>query len=86
MLSQLLYSVPRGPQPLPFRIFSASEAAEHQCLILTTSIKVTVHYDTILFTFLLIHFYVFLVVYSLFGIKQEPEVLITLLQFLTTFY
>ena len=86
MLSQLLYSVPRGPKPLPFKILSAAEAAEHQCLIQTNSVKVIAHYDTNLFTFLLIVFYVFLIVYSLFGTKQGPEALITLLQFLTTFY
>jgi len=86
MLSQLLYCVPQGPKPLPFRILSAAEAAERQCLIQMNSIKVIARYNTSLFTFLLILFYVFFLVYTLLAIKQGPEGLITLLQFLTTFY
>lgn len=73
MLSQLLYSVPQGPDPLPFRVLSAAETEEHQSLIQTNSIKVITHYNTSLFTFCLILFYVFLLVYNLFGIKQGPE-------------
>lgn len=78
MLSQLLYSVPQGPDPLPFRVLSAAETEEHQSLIQTNSIKVITHYNTSLFTFCLILFYVFLLVYNLFGIKQGPERLTTL--------
>lgn len=67
---------PSGTKPIAIQN-SVADTEEHQSLI-QTNIKVIAHYYTSLFTFCLILFYVSFLVYSLFGIKQRPERLITL--------